>query len=124
MILQTNLSKLKLLLLMSRREQVAENMSGRRLRELKNVFFCPLRRFKRTKKTTLIAYNLQLKVVKEHHARSNQLILHDLGSLLPEVANEGQVLQPMETLQNHLGSKSTEVARSQKSLLRLPQVKL
>ena len=118
------MTKLKLLLLMSRREQVAENMSGRRLRELKNVSFCPLRRFKRIKKMTLIACTLQLKVVREHHARSNQLILNDLGSLPLKVANEGQVLQLMETLQNHLGSKSIEVARSQKSLLRLPQVKL
>ena len=123
MILQTKLSKLKLLQ-MSRREQVAVNMSGRRLRELKNVFSCPLRRFKRIKKMTQIACILQLKVVREHHAQSNRRILHDLGSLPPKVANEGQVLQLMETLQNRLGSKSIEVARSQKSLLRLPQVKL
>ena len=100
--------KLKLLQPMSPPEQAAESMFGRLLRELKNVFSCPSRRFKRFKMMTMIDNALQLKVVGGHLARSNQRTLQDLESLPPKAVqevSEGQVLQPVQTLQNHLRSK-------------------
>ena len=105
--------------------QAAENISGRRLRGLKNVSSYPLRRFKRTRRMTLIACSLQLEAIRDHRTQSsNQRNQQDRKCLRPEAAQEvceGQALQPGKILQNHLRSGSIEVARSQTSLLRLPQ---